>query len=72
MTGNGGPLAIRVRIGWESGGSNLVNALIEAGQDSVVWTMEAGASLHRTLDGNFYTHLPSHKRDVDAIRLHNH
>jgi CHAT domain-containing protein len=53
----------------EAGVANLVNAFIEAGADTVVstlWELEDHSTQH--LMANFYAHLASHERKVDALR----
>lgn len=53
----------------ETGVTNLVNAFIEAGADSVVstlWEVDDHAAPH--VMETFYTQLAAHKRKVDALR----
>ena len=54
----------------ESGVTNLVNAFIEAGADSVVstlWEVDDHAAPY--VMETFYTQLAAHKRKVDALRM---
>lgn len=53
----------------ETGVTNLVNAFIEAGADSVVstlWEVDDHSAPH--VMGTFYSQLAAHKRKVDALR----
>lgn len=53
----------------ETGVSNLVNAFIEAGADSVVSTLWELSDMHTSrLMKDFYAQLASHGRKVDALR----